>query len=186
MSEQNIIDCSYSFGNEGCDGGFISKTLQFIQENGGISTSTSYPFVDDEGTCKFHANKVNFTVQSIVKIPKGNERLLQEAIAFIGPIAASMDASHESFSHYHRGEIYYEPQWNANHLDHAVLVVGYDIDEYDREYYIVKNSYGSGWGDGGYFRIARNHMNHCGIATEAFFPRIEISNANRKIFHYDF
>ena len=56
-------------------------------------------------------------------------------------------------------------------INHAVLVVGYGDDNGD-EYWLVKNSYGTSWGEKGYIKIARNENNMCGIATWPIYPTV--------------
>ena len=69
--------------------------------------------------------------------------------------------------------IYREEQCSTQNLDHAVLAIGYGVEEETgEEYWLVKNSWGTGWGEEGYFKIARNKGNMCGIATNANFPLV--------------
>lgn len=77
-----------------------------------------------------------------------------------GPLSVLMDASTLSF--YHKG-IYNPSVCNPTTLNHAVLLVGFGEDN-GIDYWIVKNSWGTKWGEDGYFRIARG-VNKCGIAT---------------------
>ena len=56
-------------------------------------------------------------------------------------------------------------------LDHAVLAVGYGT-ESEGDYFLVKNSWGTGWGLDGYIKMARNMDNQCGVATECVYPTV--------------
>lgn len=168
LSEQNLIDCVKS--NWGCVGGSITRAFQDLISSGrGIRTEEEYPYVAMKGYCRKHLNSSGVTVHDFVQIPPNDEHKLQQAIAHIGPIAAFVDASNPSFFSYSSG-IYHDDNCNRPQLNHGVLIVGYGTDEHERDYYIVKNSWGTDWGEDGYFRLARNHHNHCGIVTQASYP----------------
>ena len=70
-------------------------------------------------------------------------------------------------------DVYFEPDCNSSDLDHGVLVVSYGTDtETGEDYWLVKNSWGTTWGDQGYVKMARNCDNHCGIATQSSYPLV--------------
>ena len=56
-------------------------------------------------------------------------------------------------------------------LTHAVLVVGYGTED-GKDYWLIKNSWGRGWGEEGYFRLARNADNMCGVVSDASYPLV--------------
>ena len=114
------------------------------------------------------------TEYGMTTITEGDEEELKSAVANMGPVAIAIDASHNSFQFYHTG-VYNEPQCrNGNRdLDHAVLAVGYGTDEQTgQDYWLVKNSWASNWGDQGYIKMRRNYNNMCGVATEASVPLV--------------
>lgn len=139
LSEQDLIDCSESYENHGCQGGQTIRSLQYMRDNGGIDTEQSYPYRASDGVCSQNSGEnANITVRGYAMIPPNNEQILQEVLATVGPVAVAFDASHPSFQSYESG-IYYEPECSSSNLDHAVLVVGYGTDEHQHDYYIVKN-----------------------------------------------
>uniref|UniRef100_A0A1I7YP27 Cathepsin L-like n=1 Tax=Steinernema glaseri TaxID=37863 RepID=A0A1I7YP27_9BILA len=169
LSEQNLLDCSSDYGNDGCNGGAINNVYKYVKENGGIATEESYPYEAEKGECMFNKSMVGATDQGFVDLPHGDEEALKVAVATVGPISVAIDASHWSFQAY-GGGVYYEEECRTLVLDHAVLVVGYGTDEKHGDFWIVKNSWGEDWGEEGYIRMARNRNNNCGIASRASFP----------------
>jgi len=171
LSEQNLVDCSRKYGNMGCDGGLMDQAFAYIKDNKGIDTEDSYPYHAVDQKCKFNPATVGATDTGFVDISSGDEDALTNAIATIGPISVAIDASQDSFQFYSDG-IYSDDYCSSEDLDHGVTAVGYGSLGQDQDYYIVKNSWGTSWGNQGYILMARNKNNMCGIATAASYPLV--------------
>jgi len=169
LSEQNLMDCSRTYGNLGCNGGLMDNAFKYIIANKGIDTEASYPY--EEATsynCRYKSANKGAAITTYKDVTKGSESALQNAVAYRGPVSVAIDASNPSFQLYKTG-VYYEPKCSSTSLDHGVLAVGYGTGS-SGDYWIVKNSWGTSWGMQGYIDMARNKNNNCGIATQASFP----------------
>lgn len=109
-----------------------------------INLTESYNTV--QGDCQYVASKKTegLRIENYTKLPKGSESELESAVSYVGPISIAIHASLPSFAFYKSG-IYYEPKCNPSKIDHAVLLVGYGS-ENGKKYWIIKKSYGEGWG----------------------------------------
>ncbi|CAL1548189.1 unnamed protein product [Lymnaea stagnalis] len=142
LSESNLVDCSQKWGNQGCNGGLMDQGFQYIADNKGIDTETSYPYKPEDRKCRFKKADVGATDKSYKDITSGSEDALQEAVANIGPISVAIDASHDSFQLY-KGGVYNEKACSTSQLDHGVLAVGYATKGSD-DYWILGQVLGSG------------------------------------------
>ncbi|XP_033030354.1 cathepsin S [Lacerta agilis] len=169
LSAQNLVDCSSKYGNHGCNGGYMEVAFQYIIGNKGIDSEASYPYEAKVGTCHYDPSARAATCSKYVPLPFGDEAALKDAVANIGPVSVGINASLKSFFLYKRG-VYDDPQC-SQYINHGVVVIGYGTEE-GKEYWLVKNSWGTSFGDEGFIKIARNHGNRCGIASQCSYPLI--------------
>ncbi|KAG6513524.1 thiol protease SEN102-like [Zingiber officinale] len=168
LSEQELVDCDT--GNSGCDGGLMDNAFEFIKNVGGITTEATYPYTAQQGPCS--ASKVNnpvVTIDGYEDVPSNNENALQQAVAN-QPVSVAIDAGDQAFQFYSEG-VFTGPCGTS--LDHGVAVVGYGVTQDGTKYWIVKNSWGTSWGEQGYIRMKRgipNRRGTCGIAMSASYP----------------
>ncbi|XP_012673534.3 cathepsin K-like [Clupea harengus] len=160
LSPQNLVDC---VGQDmGCNGGYMTYAFDYVRRNG-IAAEKAYPYTGMDERCHYNSSMNRASCRSYRQIKKGDKKMLKLALSQIGPISVAVDASLESF-HFYKNGIYNDWQCSHEHLNHAVLAVGYTT-----RYWIVKNSWGTEWGDKGYIYIKKGR-NVCGIANMASYP----------------
>ncbi|MBA0792568.1 hypothetical protein Gohar_017059, partial [Gossypium harknessii] len=169
LSEQELVDCDTSY-NEGCNGGLMDYAFEFIIKNGGIDTEEDYPYTARDGTCDpYRKNAKVVSINDYEDVPVNDEKALKKAVAN-QPVSVAIEAGGRSFQLYQSG--IFDGNCGTQ-LDHGVTAVGYGTEK-GKDYWIVKNSWGSSWGEAGYIRMARNVANtvtgKCGIAMEASYP----------------
>ncbi|XP_063625219.1 procathepsin L-like [Cydia splendana] len=173
LSEQHLLDCSYFYGNNNCDGGEVDWAFAFVASHGGIATDEHYPYNGIEGQCgsgrSFRYS--NVTVNGFVQVPSDDETELQKWVARYGPASVVVHSQLYSFENY-QGGVYYDKGCAKYDLElnHAMLVVGYGTQQPGGDYWLIKNSWGTDWGIDGYMKLARNRGNHCGVASRVTYP----------------
>uniref|UniRef100_UPI003AAD9D6E cathepsin S, ortholog2, tandem duplicate 1 n=1 Tax=Centroberyx gerrardi TaxID=166262 RepID=UPI003AAD9D6E len=167
LSPQNLVDCSSKYGNHGCNGGLMHRAFQYVIDNQGIDSDASYPYRGVQQQCRYNPSNRAANCSRYSFLPEGNEDSLKQALATIGPISVAIDATRPKFAFVHSG-VYDDPSC-TQHVNHAVLTVGYGTLN-GQDYWLVKNSWGTSFGDQGYIRMARNKNNQCGIALYASYP----------------
>jgi C1A family cysteine protease len=160
LSEQQLVDCSGSAGNHGCSGGWPSQAINWVQRNGGICSESGYPYTGRNGQCRTGCSKSGSS-SGATNVARGDGGLTG---ALGGrPVSVAIEASGRAFQSYRTG-VFSGPC--GQNLDHAVLAVGFN-----GQSYIVKNSWGTSWGNGGYIYMARP-ANTCGIQNAACYARV--------------
>jgi len=157
LSEQQVLDCTTQ-NNNGCNGGDPRSACSYVIK-AGLESEATYPYHPQKGSCKYNAASVVAKYSSMVSVTAYSETDLQNKVTQYGPAEIAIDASHSSFQSYRNG-IYYEPACSQTNLDHAVTCVGFAA-----SYYIVKNSWGTGWGMQGYIEMSKGRNNNCGVAS---------------------
>lgn len=146
LSEQQLVDCSGSYGNQGCNGGWPSSALKYVKDKG-LSTESEYPYTAKTGTCKKQGGSFKISSVSSVSSCSGLSNGIQSR-----PLSVTVDAT--NWSRYSSGVF----SNCAANINHAVLLVGMSS-----SYWKIKNSWGTGWGEQGYIRLATG--NTCGVCN---------------------
>ncbi|XP_055301253.1 cathepsin S-like [Sitodiplosis mosellana] len=175
LSQQFLVDCSDYTQNakkveDKCKiGNHPPLGLEFVQKNG-ICLADSYPYTAKSGKCDKSIKLTKFyAIRDIRQVKILDEEAMKEALYSNGPLVAGMyvlDGSTDLYA----GGVYYEENCLKGDY-HAVLIVGYGHDEKYGDYWIIKNSWGTGWGEDGYMRLARNRNGHCGISYTVYLVK---------------
>lgn len=165
LSEEDLVNCVQDC--EGCGGGYMTYALQWVVDHGGVDTEASYPYTPNDGPCLFNKSNVGATFSKVVTIPQGDCAGLLNAVGTVGPVSVAVNAN--DIINYRTG-IFTDNGCDPTALDHGVLVVGYGETTDGHKFWIVKNSWGTDWGQDGYIYWDRNEDDVCGICQAAVYP----------------
>ena len=170
LSEQQLVDCSSAQGNEGCNGGLMDYAFQYAMANG-LTTEAAYPYTaTGPNACKANGLPVVVKAKGFTDVPTNSQTALMTAVVQ-QPVSVAIEADESSFQFYSSGVL---TKACGTNLDHGVLLVGYGS-QAGLDYYKVKNSWGSSWGQGGYVLLGRGpsyngNKGQCGIQMDPSFP----------------
>jgi len=168
LSEQQLVDCSDSYGNEGCNGGLMDQAFEYIIANGGLCTEQAYPYTAQDGTCQTTCTNT-VTISAYTDVTVNSEDALQTAVAQ-QPVSVAVDAAGLDWQFYSGGIV---SDACGTSLDHGVLAAGYGTSS-GTAYWYVKNSWGADWGAAGYIMLKRGtgsgQPGECGIAMDPSYP----------------
>ena len=180
LSTSVIIDCDTK--DSGCNGGLMEYTLAWLKDNG-IMTEADYPSHSYQSECKIDIDKcVHMRITGFEKLGKGSstficadEEEMKEFLYKKGPVSVALNA--DPLQTYSSGIIDLPsakcPYYGINH---CALLVGYGSDATTGlDYWIVKNFWGSSWGESGYFRIRRGNGT-CGINCYVITATVEFDD----------
>jgi len=171
FSEQEFVSCDKVDG--GCNGGWMDDAFDFAKSNGGITTEDAYPYTSgttgQNGECvtSGYVNIANSAPSSYTDVTPGSVDALMSAVAQ-QPVSIAIQANQPAFQSYHSGVL----TGNCGQrLDHGVLAAGYGTED-GIDYWLVKNSWGSSWGEDGYIKIERSSADLCGVLDAASYPNL--------------
>lgn len=161
LSPQQIVDCSGSYGNQGCNGGWYYYAWQYLETHGQEQES-AYPYTGVDGTCSYNSSNGKVKTTSGGSQVTGNTAAMSAAI-YKQPVSVAIQANTSVFQSYTSG-IIMNGSGCGIFLDHAVQAVGFNFSG-STPYYIVRNSWGASWGENGFVNMEATNGQYgtCGI-----------------------
>ncbi|RHY48067.1 hypothetical protein DYB38_014118, partial [Aphanomyces astaci] len=164
LSEQQLVSCFTNGVNRGCDGGSTEQGLDWVQQ--GVCTEQSYPYTSGKGqtgACQASCTKKKLSIGK-TKTTSGESSLL--TVLESQPAAVFVESANAVWRNYKGGIVSQCPGAESNH---AVVVVGYSDN-----YFKIKNSWGSQWGDKGYIYLKRGLSDKgvCNMAETISYPEL--------------
>jgi cathepsin X len=178
LSVQNVLDC----GNAGqCEGGDDAAVYAYGNAKGFVDeTCNNYQAVDQtcsdfnacgtctpDGSCDAISTEIRYKVGDYGPLPTGNVQAMMAEIYQRGPISCGIDASPalEAYT----GGVFQELNASPK-INHIVSIVGWGVDNKGTPFWNVRNSWGTPWGEDGFFRIVRGKPQYNqGIETQCNF-----------------
>lgn len=165
LAPQQIVDCDTV--DQGCNGGNTNTAYEYVIGAGGMMNETSYPYQGEDGQCAFQKDEVVASIGGFKYATSDySEDTLKANLVSWQPISVCVDAS--AWQDYTSGVMTWEECAWVNVLDHCVQLVGYETNA-PKPYWIVRNSWNTGWGIEGYIWLAIGG-DTCGIAHDATVP----------------
>ncbi|CAN6286801.1 unnamed protein product [Urochloa humidicola] len=168
LSEQELVDCDVYGEDQGCEGGLMDDAFQFIARRGGLASESGYPYVGDDGSCRSSSAAASraASIRGHEDVPPNDEAALAAAVAH-QPVSVAINGGDPAFRFYGGGVL---DGACGTDLDHAVTAVGYGTAGDGTRYWVMKNSWGASWGEGGYVRIRRGDRRGAGVCGLAKLP----------------
>nr|GMD10858.1 senescence-specific cysteine protease SAG39-like [Ipomoea batatas] len=169
LSEQQLLDCDLN--SDGCGGGIRTEAFQFVKDNGGLVTESDYPYEGAQESCNAqNLGTPAATISGYQEVAPTESALL--AAVTNQPVSAGISLDGGLFHHYSSGVFTGDNGDCGSGSRHAITIVGYGTSDEGKDYWLVKNSWGTGWGENGYMRMARgiNSDGVCGVNTRASYP----------------
>lgn len=162
LSEQELVDCDTKTGDQGCNGGLPENAYKdMIANDFGLMLESDYEYVGKQQTCKATKTSEKVFISSWQAIST-DETQIAAALVKYGPLAIGINAGPMQF---YSGGVS-DPLkilCNPTKLDHGVAIVGFGEDG-TKPYWTIRNSWGTSWGEEGYYRIIRG-KGACGLNT---------------------
>jgi C1A family cysteine protease len=167
LSEQELVSCDPN--SMGCNGGLQAYAFMYLEQHG-QNLESAYPYTSGHGvtgTCNHAKATGPVSDTGYTNIPAQSISQLKAALAK-QPVALTIEADQLVFQMYTHGIL--DSASCGTQLDHAVGGVGYGT-ENGQDYWIVRNSWGSSWGDQGYIKIAAvPGKGICGVQMQNLYP----------------
>lgn len=169
LSEQQMLDCTYEGGHDGCKGGNYTDAWETVLD--GTYLESDYPYVARGEKCKILPWVRKFQKLTGYEKVSNDADIIKATLIARGPLSVAYFVS-DDFRHWDWSR---EPIFTATKdctptlVNHAVLLVGYGV-ENGLPYWRMKNSWSPLWGEGGYFRIKRGE-NLCAVENYVAFPK---------------